>query len=52
MPDGDFDRVNSDLYGFTRAQTAESGWQRRMEEIVVLGTLAGLVAVYFANTTD
>ena len=52
VPDGDFDRVDSDLYGFTTAQTAESGWQRRMEEIVVLGTLAGLVAVYFANTTD
>lgn len=52
VSDGDFKKVDSDLYGFTTAQTAESGWQRRMEEIVVLGTLAGLVAVYFANTTN
>nr|MEE4268266.1 hypothetical protein [Candidatus Krumholzibacteria bacterium] len=52
VADGEFDRVDSDLYGFTTAETAEGGWQSRMEEIVVLGTLAGLVAVYFANTTD
>jgi hypothetical protein len=52
VADGEFDRVDSDLYGFTTAETAESGWQGRMEEIVVLGALAGLVAVYFANTTD
>jgi len=50
--DGDFDNVNSGLYDFSTAETQESGWQRRMEEIVVLGTLAGLVAVYFANTTN
>lgn len=49
---GDFDEVDSNLYDFTSAEMAESGWQNRMEEIVVLGTLAGLVAVYFANTTD
>lgn len=52
VADGDFGRVDSNLYDFTTATTAESGWQRRLEEIVVLGTLAGLVAVYFANTTD
>jgi hypothetical protein len=42
--------VESDLYDFTRAEVRESGWQNRLEEVVVLGTLAALVAVYFANT--
>jgi hypothetical protein len=27
-----------------------SSWNRRLEEIVVLGTLTGLVIIYFANT--
>lgn len=52
------DRVPSDhladcqspAYAFTNAEVKESGWQRRIEEIVVLGTLAGLVAIYFQNT--
>lgn len=48
----DLAAVDSPLYAFTSAKTAESGWHSRMEEIVVLGTLAGLVAVYFANTTN
>ncbi len=52
VPDDDFDFVDSDLYEFTTAETSESGWKGRMEEIVVLATLAGLVAVYFANTGD
>lgn len=52
VADRDFDRVDSGLYEFTTAETSESGWHRRLEEIVVLGTLAGLVAVYFANTAD
>jgi hypothetical protein len=47
---GDFDRVESDLYPFTTAQKTGSGWQNRIEEIIVLGTLVGLIAVYFANT--
>ncbi len=47
-----FDIVDSDLYDFTSAETSESGWKSRMEEIVVLGTLVGLVAVYFSNTGD
>lgn len=47
---GDFDEVNSEIYTFTSANTTESGWHRRIEEIVVLGTLTGMVAVYFANT--
>lgn len=46
----DFEDVESDLYDFTTAETAGSGWQNRMEEIVVLGTLVGLIAIYFANT--
>jgi len=46
----DFEDVESDLYNFTTAETAGSGWQNRMEEIVVLGTLVGLIAIYFANT--
>ncbi len=46
----DFDDVESDLYEFTNAETSGSGWQNRMEEIVVLGTLVGLIAIYFANT--
>ncbi len=47
-----FEVVDSDLYTFTTAETSESGWKSRMEEIIVLGTLAGLVAVYFSNTSD
>jgi len=50
IEDGDFGRVDSAIYPFTTAETSESGWQRRAEEIVVLGTLVGLIAVYFANT--
>lgn len=46
----DFDDVESDLYEFTNAEKTGSGWQSRMEEIVVLGTLVGLIAIYFANT--
>ncbi len=42
--------VESTAYPFTRATPQASGWARRLEEIVVLGALAGLVAIYFANT--
>ena len=45
-----FKDVESDLYEFTTAETASSGWQGRMETVVVLGTLVGLIAIYFANT--
>ncbi len=48
----EFPQVNSRLYTFTSAEVGDSGWQRRLEEFAVLGTLAGLVAVYFANTGD
>ncbi len=49
---GHFELVDSQMYDFTTAETSESGWKGRMEEIIVLGTLAGLVAVYFSNTGD
>ncbi len=49
---GFFENVDSDRYDFTNAETSESGWKGRMEELVVLGTLTGLVAIYFANTGD
>lgn len=48
----DFQHVDSNLYDFTTATTSASGWKGRLEEIVVLGTLAGLIIIYFANTTD
>ncbi len=47
-----FEMVDSELYEFTTAEISESGWKGRMEELIVLGTLAGLVAVYFSNTGD
>ncbi len=50
LDSGDFDDVDADVYEFTTAETTETGWKSRIEEIVVLGTLAGLVAIYFANT--
>lgn len=46
----DFPAINSEIYSFTSAELTESGWHRRLEEIVVVGTLTGMVAVYFANT--
>jgi hypothetical protein len=50
VPSDDIADCQNPAYGFTTAEVKESGWQRRIEEIVVLGTLAGLVAVYFQNT--
>jgi hypothetical protein len=50
VPSDYFDDVESDQYTFTAAELQPSGWQGKIEEIMVLGTLAGLVAVYFANT--
>lgn len=52
VPDESFALVNDRAYPFTSAVVTGSGWQRRLEEFAVLGTLAGLVAVYFANTGD
>ncbi len=50
VPDDDFEAVNSDIYPFTSGEPAQSGWKGRIEEIVVLGALAALVAVYLSNT--
>lgn len=50
VPSDDLAACQSPAYAFTRAEVAAGGWQRRIEEIVVLGALAGLVAVYFQNT--
>jgi hypothetical protein len=50
IPAKSFDAVRSDTYPFTDAQVKGSGWGRRVEEILVLGTLTGLVIIYFANT--
>ncbi|MBK8166047.1 MAG: hypothetical protein IPK64_08775 [bacterium] len=52
VPDEEFMLVDDKTYPFTNASLSGSGWQRRLEEFAVLGTLAGLVAVYFANTGD
>jgi len=52
VPDDDFGDVDSGLYPFTTAETGQGAWRRRLEAIVVLGALAGLVAVYFANTSN
>ncbi len=45
-----FDDVRSTSYAFTDAQIPESGWRHRAEQTVVLGSLIGLIAIYFANT--
>jgi len=45
-----FDAVESPEYTFTKAEPQGGGWSRRLEEIVVLGALVALVAIYFANT--
>ncbi|MFH1845791.1 MAG: hypothetical protein ABIF77_21620 [bacterium] len=50
IPNGELATVGSAVYPFTDASIPTSGWGRRLEEIVVLGTLTGLVAIYFANT--
>jgi hypothetical protein len=50
IPDEHLAAVESPVYPFTAASPQESGLSRQLEEIVVLGTLVGLVAIYFANT--
>ncbi len=50
VPNSSLAAVRSDLYPFTDATLQESSWRRRLEQLVVLGTLTGLVAIYFANT--
>ncbi len=50
VPAGDFASVRAPTYPFTDAGVPEAGWRRHLEQAVVLGTLAGLVAIYFANS--
>jgi hypothetical protein len=50
VPEDYLTAIESPAYPFTRAAPQASGWTRRLEEIVVLGALAGLVVIYFANT--
>lgn len=41
---------STDYPAFTRATAPAGAWSRRLEQAIVLGTLVGLVAIYFANT--
>lgn len=42
--------MNAPAYEFTTAEPAEGGMRAILEELVVVGALTGLVAVYFANS--
>ena len=44
------DAVESPAYEFTQADPQSGGGSRRLEQVVVLGSLAALVAIDFANT--
>jgi len=50
LPSGYMALVDEPTYEFTTAEPAESGLGTIMEELVVLGALTGLVAIYFTNT--
>lgn len=50
VPHGYQAAIEAREYPFTQAVPQSSGWSRRLEEMVVLGALAGMVAIYFANT--
>lgn len=52
VPAGDLQRVDDAIYAFTTAQPAEGGIRSILEEVVVVGALTGLVAIYFANTSN
>lgn len=47
---GDFAAVNGGAFEFASAEPGEGGLRAILEELIVLGALTGLVAVYFANT--
>jgi hypothetical protein len=42
--------VNSNTYAFTSAQPSERGLRGILEEIVIIGALTSMVAVYFSNS--
>lgn len=50
IPARHFAAVNTPAYEFTTAEPAEGGMRAILEELVVVGALTGLVAVYFANS--
>ena len=50
IPAGHLEAVDAATYGFTTADPAEGGLRSILEEVVVVGALTGLVAVYFANS--
>ncbi len=50
IPAGRLSHVESAAYPFTSADAPPGGAQALLEQVVVLGTLVGLVAAYFANT--
>lgn len=50
VPADRLDDVRGSGYSFEDAPLPEGGWRRWLEGTVVVGALAGLVAVYFANT--
>lgn len=50
IPAGHLKAVDAATYGFTTADPAEGGLRSILEELVVVGALTGLVAVYFANS--
>lgn len=50
FPTDHLDAVQSPTYDFTQADLPASSTSRRLEQVVVLGALAGLAAIYFANT--
>jgi hypothetical protein len=50
VPAGRFASIGSASYDFTNATLKERGWRHYVEGVVVIGSLAGLVAIYFANT--
>ena len=50
VPSGRFDAIASPAYTFTHADATSNGMRGIMENLVVIGSLAGLVAIYFANS--
>ncbi len=50
VPASVMSRVDDPLFTFTTAQIEEGGVKSILEELVVVGALTGLVAIYFANT--
>ena len=50
VPSDRFESLASPAYNFTQAAVAPTGFRGILENLVVVGSLAGMVAVYFANS--